>query len=92
MKKHFLADSVSLKINRPPKNGIGERIHAGGSCRGICSRYAITMRWGQRKYEIGLRYCSHCRVFLKTESMCCLCCGRKLRCKRRGKKLENVEN
>jgi len=62
----------------------GRELRAGGSCRGICSRYAITTKWGQKKYDLGLRFCSYCRIWFDYQArLCCICCGKRLRYKRR---------
>jgi len=83
----IIIKSFLPKINPPPKNGKDhQRLLAGGSCRGICPRYAITTNWGQKKYELGLRFCSYCRMwFDHHDRLCCICCGKRLRHNRRDK-------
>ena len=62
-------------------------LRVGGHCRGTCSRYSITTKWGQKKYEFGLRFCSYCKIwFDHNDRLCCICCGKRLRYHRRGKK------
>ncbi|MDH3361014.1 MAG: hypothetical protein OEL56_02405 [Nitrosopumilus sp.] len=90
MRESYLERSFVVTCkNRPPKNGRGcTGLLAGGSCRGICTRYAIKTKWGQKKYELGLRFCSYCRVWFDHDDeyrICCICCGRRVRHKRRDK-------
>ena len=76
--------SIFSRIIPPPRNSKSHQgLLAGGSCRGICSRYSITTKWGQKKYELGLRFCSYCRVWFDHDRLCCICCGKRLRYKRR---------
>jgi len=73
---------------RYPENQSKSRreLRAGGSCRGICPRYAVTTKWGQKKYEMGLQFCSYCnKWFHHPDRLCCICCGKRLRYKRRNK-------
>ena len=63
-------------------------LRAGGHCRGICTRHAITTKWGQKKYELGLRFCSYCQVWFSCDRLCCICCGKRLRYHRRDKKVK----
>ena len=87
MKKQFL-ESINCTITSAPKNGKGHQgLMVGGSCRGICMRYAIRTRWGQKKYESGLKFCSYCRIWFSCDRLYCVCCGKRLRHKRRGKKI-----
>jgi len=75
-------------IRQRQKNGkYRPGLLVGGSCRGICPRYAITTKWGQKKYEQGLRFCSYCRIWFDHDDdrLCCICCGKRLRYKRRDK-------
>ena len=85
MKKDVLVTSISLRISSPPKNGIGHQgLLAGGSCRGVCTRYkAKIYSPSQNRYSPGVKYCSYCSIFLRFDGIFCLCCGRKVRHKRR---------
>jgi len=62
-------------------------LRVGGSCRGICPRYSVTTKWGQKKYELGLQFCSYCNKWFHhpDNRLCCICCGKRLRYKRRNK-------
>ncbi|WP_316505772.1 hypothetical protein [Nitrosopumilus sp.] len=75
-------------IYSPSKNRTGHNgLRVGGSCRGICPRYAITTKWGQKKYDLGLQFCSYCRIWFDHQDnrLCCICCGKRLQYKRRNK-------
>ena len=62
------------------------KLRVGGSCRGICPRYAVRTKWGEKKYEQGLRFCSYCRIWFDHDNrLCCICCGKRLRYKKRAK-------
>ena len=45
------------------------------TCKGICQRYKHTQQWGLSKYSAGLKRCSVCAVFFKTEDLRCICCN-----------------
>ena len=45
------------------------------TCKGICSRYKHTQKWGLPKYGAGIKRCSTCDVFLKTDDVRCICCN-----------------
>ncbi|MDH3394725.1 MAG: hypothetical protein OEL52_01060 [Nitrosopumilus sp.] len=88
MKRKQFLELINCTITPAPKNGRGyQGLRAGGSCRGICTRHAIRTRWGQKKYESGLKFCSHCRIWFSCDGLCCVCCGKRLRYKRRDKKI-----
>lgn len=81
---------MSKTISETVTNGNHKKssrgLHVGGHCRGICTRYAITTKGGQKKYELGLRFCSYCKIwFDHDDRLCCICCGKRLRYKRRDK-------
>ena len=88
MREPFLERSFIVTCkSKPPKNGKScTGLLAGGACRGICTRYAIKTKWGQKKYELGLRFCSYCRVWFDDDcKICCICCKKRVRHKRRDK-------
>ena len=45
------------------------------TCKGICSRHKHTQKWGLSKYGAGLKRCSSCEVFFKTDEVRCPCCN-----------------
>ena len=49
--------------------------HKAMTCKGICSRHKHTQKWGLPKYSAGLKRCTTCEVFLKTDEVCCPCCN-----------------
>ena len=58
----------------------------GASCKGICIQMRHSAVPNSKKYEIGLKRCSWCEVFLLTEEIRCPCCKMILRTKSRNKK------
>jgi len=58
----------------------------GASCKGICIHLKHSSVPNSMKYEIGLKRCSWCEVFLSTEEIRCPCCKMILRTKSRNKK------
>lgn len=74
-----------LSSRRPPKSGKGHQgLLAGGSCRGVCIRHkAKVSSPSENRYSLGVKFCSYCGVFLRLDGVLCLCCGRKVRHKRR---------
>jgi rRNA maturation endonuclease Nob1 len=51
------------------------------TCRGICER----LRIDKKRYGIGVKRCTACDVYILYSESFCLCCGRKLRSKRKSK-------
>ena len=47
-------------------------------CNNVCLKYKV-----KRRYFPGVRYCSNCDYFLKTEKKACPCCHTLLRIKRK---------
>ena len=58
----------------------------GASCKGICIQMKHSSVPNSMKYQIGLKRCSWCEVFLSTEEIRCPCCKMILRTKSRNKK------
>lgn len=54
------------------------------SCNGICKKQSIKIHKKGSKYDMGLRYCCVCTVWLKN-LVRCPCCNNKLRVKSRHK-------
>ncbi len=51
------------------------------TCRGICERY----RAEKSRYQIGIKRCTSCDVYLQCQDISCPCCGTQLRSKRKSK-------
>lgn len=51
------------------------------TCRGICER----LRMDKKRYGLGIKRCTCCDVYIMYSDSFCLCCGRKLRSKRKSK-------
>jgi len=51
------------------------------TCRGICERY----RAEKSRYQLGIKRCTSCDVFLQCQEISCPCCGTQLRSKRKAK-------
>ena len=45
-------------------------------CRSICETFPST---GPTGYFEGIRYCSKCRKFMRSDNVYCLCCSSNLR-------------
>ena len=58
----------------------------GVSCKGICIQMKHSSIPNSKKYELGLKRCSWCEVFMATEEIRCPCCKMILRTKSRNKK------
>ena len=58
----------------------------GASCKGICIQMKHSSIPNSKKYELGLKRCSWCEVFMATEEIRCPCCKMILRTKSRNKK------
>ena len=58
----------------------------GASCKGICIQMKHSSIPNSKKYELGLKRCSWCEVWLKLDEVMCPCCRMKLRTKARGNK------
>jgi len=59
-------------------------------CHGLCKRYEIKNHL--KIYSPGLKRCSICAAFFKTEEWFCICCGTAMRAKPRvsRKKVEHA--
>ncbi len=58
------------------------------TCRGICERY----RAEKNRYQIGIKRCSFCDMYLQCQEISCPCCGTQLRTKRKSKlRLQNLK-
>ncbi len=55
---------------------------------GICERY----RAEKNRYQIGIKRCSSCDMYLQYQEISCPCCGTQLRTKRKSKlRLQNLK-
>ncbi len=64
----------------------------GASCKGICLQLKHKSIPNSKKYQLGLKRCSWCEVFMHTEETRCPCCRMILRTKSRNKKKETNVN
>ena len=64
----------------------------GASCKGVCRLSEIIKIPNSCKYEYGLKRCSWCEVWLKTDKIRCSCCKMILRTKSRNKKAYKVKS
>lgn len=51
------------------------------TCRGICER----LRINKQRYGAGIKRCTTCDVYIMYSENFCLCCGKRLRSKRKSK-------
>ena len=63
----------------------------GASCKGICLEFEPTRIPNARKYQEGLKRCSWCDIWFKTEEIRCPCCRMILRVKARGSRTKKME-
>jgi len=55
-------------------------------CKGACERYKVSKINGIERYNLGLKRCNVCEIFVKWDGMHCLCCGCRLRLRPRNGK------
>ena len=62
------------------------------SCNGFtCSRLErVSFGFGGKIYQNGVKYCSTCSVFMKTNGYRCQCCKSNLRSKSHTKRWKNI--
>ncbi len=60
------------------------RLSCKGSCKGLPNSPKV------KRYGSGQKYCSECKIFLKTESHRCYCCNKLFRLKSRTNKGEDI--
>ena len=64
----------------------------GASCKGLCVLSNVGKIPNSEKYQFGLKRCSWCEVWLKTNEIRCMCCKMILRTKSRNKKKSTVND
>jgi len=54
-------------------------------CKGICEDYRADSFSNKFRYALGQKRCTNCAIYLDVQSICCPCCGARLRSKARHK-------
>ena len=52
-------------------------------CKGFCIDYKAERTSNGFRYDVGQKRCTVCSLYLRVDTVCCPCCGARLRSKAR---------